>query len=302
MSDKKILDIINSVNKIIKLKDPTYVTLEKWKRPNGLKISQIRVPIGVIGIIYESRPNVTADASALSLKSGNTIILRGGSESFYSSNAIVKSIRKGLKKTAVPVECVQMINTIDRKAVDVLLSMNNYIVGISINAKMRRTGICGATETLLCHKDVKQTILPEVIDSLSSAGCEIRGDKEVKKLSKVIISANERDWTTEYLDSIISVKIVSNVNEAITHIEKYGSNHTDSIITENNKTAELFLEKVNSAIVLHNASPQYADGGEFGMGAEMGIATGKLHARGPVGLEQLTTYKYQIRGKGQVRP
>ena len=167
---------------------------------------------------------------------------------------------------------------------------------------MRRTGICGATETLLCHKDVKQTILPEVINSLSSAGCEIRGDKEVKKLSKVIISANERDWTTEYLDSIISVKIVSNVNEAITHIEKYGSNHTDSIITENNKTAELFLEKVNSAIVLHNASTQYADGGEFGMGAEMGIATGKLHARGPVGLEQLTTYKYQIRGKGQVRP
>ena len=346
LNEQRIKDMVDGVRAIEKLSDPVGKEIKKWKRPNGLKISQIRVPIGVIGIIYESRPNVTADASALSLKSGNTIILRGGSESFYSSNAIVKSIRKGLKKTAVPVECVQMINTIDRKAVDVLLSMNNYIdliiprggkslvakiqtnskvptlshldglchtyidrdadikkaVGISINAKMRRTGICGATETLLCHKDVKQTILPEVINSLSSAGCEIRGDKEVKKLSKVIISANERDWTTEYLDSIISVKIVSNVNEAITHIEKYGSNHTDSIITENNKTAELFLEKVNSAIVLHNASTQYADGGEFGMGAEMGIATGKLHARGPVGLEQLTTYKYQIRGKGQVRP
>lgn len=180
--------------------------------------------------------------------------------------------------------------------------MKKKAINISINAKMRRTGICGATETLLCHKKVKNTILPKVINGLLSSGCEIRGDKEVKKINQCILNANQTDWTTEYLDSIISIKIVSNVGEAIDHIEKYGSNHTDSIITENKNTAEFFLDKVNSAIVLHNASTQYADGGEFGMGAEMGIATGKLHARGPVGLEQLTTYKYQIRGKGQVRP
>ena len=346
LNNDRIKDITNSIRNISILSDPIGSEIKKWNRPNGLNISQIRVPLGVIGIIYESRPNVAADASALSLKSGNTIILRGGSESFYSSKAIVESIRTGLKKTDISYESVQMIGTIDRDAVGILLSMNKYIdliiprggksliervqkdskiatlahldglchtyidedadekmaINVAINAKMRRTGICGATETLLCHKNLKNTILRKVINGLIDAGCEIRGDDEVIKLNKNIQSANEKDWNTEYLDSIISIKLVSNANEAIKHIEKYGSNHTDSIITENKETAETFLKEVNSAIVLHNASTQYADGGEFGMGSEMGIATGKLHARGPVGLEQLTTYKYQIRGNGQVRP
>jgi len=346
LNNDRIKDITNSIRNISILSDPIGSEIKKWNRPNGLNISQIRVPLGVIGIIYESRPNVAADASALALKSGNTIILRGGSESFYSSKAIVESIRTGLKKTDISYESVQMIGTIDRDAVGILLSMNKYIdliiprggksliervqkdskiatlahldglchtyidedadekmaINVAINAKMRRTGICGATETLLCHKNLKNTILRKVINGLIDAGCEIRGDDEVIKLNKNIQSANEKDWNTEYLDSIISIKLVSNANEAIKHIEKYGSNHTDSIITENKETAETFLKEVNSAIVLHNASTQYADGGEFGMGSEMGIATGKLHARGPVGLEQLTTYKYQIRGNGQVRP
>ena len=346
LNNDRIKDITNSIREITILSDPIGSEIKKWDRPNGLNISQIRVPLGVIGIIYESRPNVAADASALSLKSGNTIILRGGSESFYSSKAIVESIQTGLKKTDISPESVQMIDTIDRDAVGILLSMNKYIdliiprggksliervqkdskiatlshldglchtyidedadekmaINIAINAKMRRTGICGATETLLCHKNLKNTVLCKVINGLMNAGCEIRGDDEVIKLNKNIQRASEKDWNTEYLDSIISIKLVSNVNEAIKHIEKYGSNHTDSIITENKDTAETFLKEVNSAIVLHNASTQYADGGEFGMGSEMGIATGKLHARGPVGLEQLTTYKYQIRGNGQVRP
>ncbi|PPR29894.1 MAG: Gamma-glutamyl phosphate reductase [Alphaproteobacteria bacterium MarineAlpha9_Bin1] len=346
LNKNRIKDMTNSVRKISKLPDPIGTEIRKWERPNGLNISQIRVPIGVIGIIYESRPNVTVDASSLSLKSGNSIILRGGSESFNSSKAIVESIHEALQNTSIPIGSVQMIDTIDREAVGVMLSMNKYIdlivprggksliakvqmdskiptlahldglchtyvdtdadedmsIKIAINAKMRRTGICGATETLLCHNNIRNSILPKIIDGLISSGCEIRGDEEVKKLNKKILKAKEEDWSTEYLDSIISIKLVSNVNEAIRHIEKYGSNHTDSIITENKNTAEIFLEKVNSAIVLHNASTQYADGGEFGMGAEMGIATGKLHARGPVGLEQLTTYKYQIRGNGQVRP
>ena len=346
LNNDRIKDITNSIREISILSDPIGSEIKKWDRPNGLNISQIRVPLGVIGIIYESRPNVAADASALSLKSGNTIILRGGSESFYSSRAIVESIQTGLKKTDISPESVQMIDTIDRDAVGILLSMNKYIdliiprggksliervqkdskiatlahldglchtyidedadekmaINIAINAKMRRTGICGATETLLCHRNLKSSVLCKVINGLMNAGCEIRGDDEVIKLNKNIQLANEKDWNTEYLDSIISIKLVSNVNEAIKHIEKYGSNHTDSIITENKDTAETFLKEVNSAIVLHNASTQYADGGEFGMGSEMGIATGKLHARGPVGLEQLTTYKYQIRGNGQVRP
>ena len=346
LNNDRIKDITNSIREISILSDPIGSEIKKWDRPNGLNISQIRVPLGVIGIIYESRPNVAADASALSLKSGNTIILRGGSESFYSSKAIVESIQTGLKKTDISPESVQMIDTIDRDAVGILLSMNKYIdliiprggksliervqkdskiatlahldglchtyidedadekmaINIAINAKMRRTGICGATETLLCHRNLKNTVLCKVINGLMNAGCEIRGDGEVIKLNKNIRHANEKDWNTEYLDSIISIKLVSDVNEAIKHIEKYGSNHTDSIITENKDTAEIFLKEVNSAIVLHNASTQYADGGEFGMGSEMGIATGKLHARGPVGLEQLTTYKYQIRGNGQVRP
>jgi len=346
LDESRIDSIINGVYNIIKLDDPIGTEIKRWKPSNEIDMTQIRVPIGVIGIIYESRPNVTADASALALKSGNSIILRGGSESFYSSSAIVKSIKNGLKKSKISEDCVHMINTIDRDAVGLLLNMSKYVsliiprggkaliervlidskipvlshldglchtyidvdanktmaLDIVLNAKMRRTGICGATETLLCHKDVIDSILPNIISKLIEKGCEIRADKRIQTLNKAIKNATKEDWQTEYLDKILSIKSVSNVSEAIKHIENFGSNHTDAIITDNKDTAEFFLKEVNSAIVLHNASTQYADGGEFGMGAEMGIATGKIHARGPVGLEQLTTYKYQLRGNGQVRP
>ena len=346
LDKKRIENMIDGVNNIIKLEDPVGKIIKSWTPKNGIKMSQTRVPIGVIGIIYESRPNVTVDASTLALKSGNAIILRGGSESFYSSKVITASIRNALKKSSLPVDSVQMINTVDRRAVGKLLKMNELInliiprggksliervqkdskipvlshldglchtfidkkadkqmsLEIALNAKMRRTGICGATETLLCHKDSSQNILPEIITKLIEKGCEVRGDKTVQSINNNVKPASNKDWQTEYLDSIISIKIVNDVFDAIEHIEKYGSNHTDAIITNNIRNAEIFLNNVNSAIVIHNASTQYADGGEFGMGAEMGIATGKLHARGPVALEELTTYKYQLRGKGQVRP
>lgn len=346
LDKKRIENMIDGVNNIIKLEDPVGKIIKSWTPKNGIKMSQTRVPIGVIGIIYESRPNVTVDASTLALKSGNAIILRGGSESFYSSKVITASIRNALKKSSLPVDSVQMLNTVDRRAVGKLLKMNELInliiprggksliervqkdskipvlshldglchtfidkkadkqmsLEIALNAKMRRTGICGATETLLCHKDSSQNILPEIITKLIEKGCEVRGDKTVQSINNDVKPASNKDWQTEYLDSIISIKIVNDVFDAIEHIEKYGSNHTDAIITNNIRNAEIFLNNVNSAIVIHNASTQYADGGEFGMGAEMGIATGKLHARGPVALEELTTYKYQLRGKGQVRP
>ena len=346
LDKKRIENMIDGVNNIIKLEDPVGKIIKSWTPKNGIKMSQTRVPIGVIGIIYESRPNVTVDASTLALKSGNAIILRGGSESFYSSKVITASIRNALKKSSLPIDSVQMINTVDRRAVGKLLKMNELInliiprggksliervqkdskipvlshldglchtfidkkadkqmsLEIALNAKMRRTGICGATETLLCHKDSSQNILPEIITKLIEKGCEVRGDKTVQSINNNVKPASNKDWQTEYLDSIISIKIVNDVFDAIEHIEKYGSNHTDAIITNNIRNAEIFLNNVNSAIVIHNASTQYADGGEFGMGAEMGIATGKLHARGPVALEELTTYKYQLRGKGQVRP
>ncbi len=346
LNESRIKDMIQGLHNIILLEDPIGSEIKNWTPKNGINMSQKRVPIGVIGIIYESRPNVTADASALSLKSGNSIILRGGSESFNSSAAIVNSIKKGLRKSNISEDCVQIVNTINREAVGELLRMNKYInliiprggksliarvqleskiavlshldglchtyidkeankemsLNIVMNAKMRRTGICGATETLLCHKEIIDSILPDIVKNLINQGCEVRGDQYIQSLNENIKTATEEDWATEYLDKIISIKAVNNVSEAIRHIELYGSNHTDAIITENNETAETFLNEVNSAIVLHNASTQYADGGEFGMGAEMGIATGKLHARGPVGLEQLTTYKYQLRGNGQVRP
>ena len=346
LDKKRIKDMIDGLNNIIKLEDPVGKIIKSWTPKNGIKMSQTRVPIGVIGIIYESRPNVTVDASALSLKSGNAIILRGGSESFYSSKVITNSIRDALKKSSLPIDSVQMINTIDRNAVGKLLKMNNLVnliiprggksliervqkdskipvlshldglchtyidknadkkmsLQIALNAKMRRTGICGATETLLCHKDSSNNILPEIVNKLIENGCEVRGDKFVQTINKNVKAVSKLDWQTEYLDSIISIKIVDDILDAIDHIEKYGSNHTDAIITNNARNAETFLNKVNSAIVIHNASTQYADGGEFGMGAEMGIATGKLHARGPVALEELTTYKYQLRGKGQIRP
>ena len=346
LNESRINDMIKGLDNIILLNDPIGSEIKKWTPKNGIIMSQTRVPIGVIGIIYESRPNVTADASALALKSGNAIILRGGSESFHSSSAIVKSIKNGLKESDISEDCIQMVNTISRDAVGALLNMSKYInliiprggkaliervqidskiavlshldglchtyidkdadkemaTDIVINAKMRRTGICGATETLLCHKEVINSILPDIIEKLMSQGCEVRADENIQPLNKNINNATTKDWETEYLDKIISIKSVNDLSDAINHIEQFGSNHTDAIITENATTAEAFLKEVNSAIVLHNASTQYADGGEFGMGAEMGIATGKLHARGPVGLEQLTTYKYQLRGNGQVRP
>ena len=346
LDESRIESIVNGIYNILKLEDPIGSEIKRWTPSNEIDMSQVRVPIGVIGIIYESRPNVTADATALALKSGNSIILRGGSESFYSSSAIVKSIKNGLKESKISENCVHMINTINRDAVGLLLNMSQYIsliiprggkeliervqidskipvlshldglchtyidldankdmaLDIVFNAKMRRTGVCGATETLLCHKDVIDTILPDIINKLLDQGCEIRADKSIKALDKAIKNATKEDWQTEYLDKILSIKSVENVFDAIKHIEKFGSNHTDAIITNNKDTAEIFLKEINSAIVIHNASTQYADGGEFGMGAEMGIATGKLHARGPVGLEQLTTYKYQLRGNGQVRP
>lgn len=346
LDKKRIKDITDGIGNIVKLDDPIGKPIKKWTPKNGINMCQTRVPIGVIGIIYESRPNVTVDASALSLKSGNSIILRGGSESFYSSKALTNSMRNALKISALPVDSIQMVNTVDRNIVGKLLKMSDFInliiprggksliervqkdskipvlshldglchtfidkkanknmaIEVALNAKMRRTGICGATETLLCHKEIVNSILPAIIVKLLKSGCEIRGDKFVQRISDKVLPACELDWKTEYLDSIISIKTVNDVYDAIKHIEKYGSNHTDAIITENKRNAEIFLNNVNSAIVIHNASTQYADGGEFGMGAEMGIATGKLHARGPVALEELTTYKYQLRGKGQTRP
>ena len=346
LDKERIQNIVDGINNIIKLEDPVGKIIKSWTPKNGIKMCQTRVPIGVIGIIYESRPNVTVDASSLSLKSSNAIILRGGSESFYSSKALTNSIRNALKDSDLPIDSVQMINTVDRSAVGKLLKMSelvnliiprggksliervqkdskipvlshldglchtfidnkankNMSINIALNAKMRRTGICGATETLLCHREASTTILPDIINNLLNEGCEVRGDKIVQSINSDVKPATKLDWYTEYLDSIISIKIVDDVYDAINHIEKYGSNHTDAIITENKRNAEIFLNSVNSAIVIHNASTQYADGGEFGMGAEMGIATGKLHARGPVALEELTTYKYQLRGKGHTRP
>ncbi|HRW28515.1 MAG TPA: glutamate-5-semialdehyde dehydrogenase [Emcibacteraceae bacterium] len=346
LDETRIESIARSIEDIIDLKDPIGDILSEKIRPNGLKISQVRVPLGVIGIIFESRPNVTADAGTLCLKSGNASILRCGSESAHSSRMIHACLVKGLKKAGLPEEAIQLIPTQDRAAVGELLKLSEYVdiivprggksliervqnesrvpvmahldgichvyidadadlekaVSISVNAKMRRTGICGSAETLLIDKKAIDSHLTPILSALHEKGCEIRGDKDVVKAFNESREATEEDWGTEYLDAIISVRVVDGVQGAIDHIAKYGSNHTDSIITENSKAAEKFLNEVDSAIVMHNASTQYADGGEFGMGAEIGISTGKMHARGPVGLEQLTSYKYQVRGNGQIRP
>ncbi len=346
LDQERIEAIAASIEDIAKLEDPIGNILGEKTRPNGLKISRIRVPLGVIGIIFESRPNVTADAGVLCLKSGNASILRCGSESENSSSAIHRCLTKGLVEAGLPEACIQLIPTQDRSAVGELLKLSEYVdiivprggksliervqndsripvmahldgvchvyidsdadlekaVNISLNAKMRRTGICGSAETLLVDEKVVTTHLPIILDTLYDGGCEIRGDQKILNLYPRAVKASEEDWFTEYLDAIISVKIVDGVQGAIDHIAKYGSNHTDCIITENKATAEKFLSEVDSAIVIHNASTQYADGGEFGMGAEIGISTGKMHARGPVGLEQLTSYKYQVRGNGQTRP
>lgn len=326
--------------------DPLGAVLERWERPNGLRFEKVRVPLGVIAIIFESRPNVTADAGGLCLKSGNAAILRGGSESFHSGRAILAALHEGLDAAGLPRDAIQAPPTTDRAAVGELLTMTRWIdvviprggkslTGrvaaesrvpviyhldgichvyldkdadadkarrVTLNAKMRRTGICGAAETLLVHKDVAASLLPPILDDLIQAGCEVRGDEGVRALDARVKPATDEDWDTEYLDAILSVKLVDGVDTAIDHIGRHGSHHTDSIVTENAATAERFLTRVDSGIVLHNASTQFADGGEFGFGAEIGISTGKLHARGPVGAEQLTSYKYVVRGDGHTRP
>lgn len=346
LSDTRIDAMAKGLEEIAALEDPVGKNLARWQRPNGMVINRVSVPLGVIGIIYESRPNVTADAGALCMKSGNAAILRGGSESLHSSEAIVACLHQGLKVAGLPADAVQLVPTKDREAVGILLTMQQYIdvivprggkglcervmkesriptilhlegnchtylhadadpemaKTVVANAKMRRTGICGATESLVVDRVVLHTVFPEVVKELKSLGCEIRGDKEAQTVDTAIQPASEQDWGTEYLAPILSVKTVGGLEEAIAFINQYSSHHTDAIITKNADAAGVFLKKVDSAIVMHNASTQFADGGEFGMGAEIGISTGRLHARGPVGVEQLTTYKYVVEGTGQIRP
>ncbi len=347
LNPERVEAMATGLEDIAKLEDPVGATIAQWTQPNGLEFSRVRVPIGVIGIIYESRPNVTADAGALCMKSGNAAILRGGSDSINSSGAIVKCLQAGLLEAGLPQAAIQMVTTTDRDAVGMMLTGldgsldlivprgGKSLVGrvqdearvpvfahleglchvfvdkdadvqmardIVVNAKMRRTGICGSAETVLIDRAGVDQHLQPVIDALIDAGCTIRGGDIASAADNRVEKATQEDWTTEYLDSIISMKVVDGVDGAMEHIARYGSQHTDSIITENAETAGRFLNEVDSAIVLHNASTQFADGGEFGFGAEIGIATGKMHARGPVGLEQLTSFKYQVRGTGQVRP
>jgi glutamate-5-semialdehyde dehydrogenase len=353
MLDRLMLDadrvegMAAGIEAVAKLHDPIGQVLAEWERPNGLRIQRVSVPLGVIGIIYESRPNVTADAAALCLKSGNAAILRGGSESFHSSQAIYQCLREGLVAAGIDADAVQMVPTTDRAAVGYLLSsmgewldvvvprggkslikrvqeearvpVIGHLEGIChvylheaagtdmardvvLNAKMRRTGICGAAETVLVDRPAAERLLPAISAALIDAGCEIRGDDAVCDVVPEAQAASNEDWSTEYLDAIISIRVVDGIDQAIAHIAEFGSGHTESIITEDDAAAEQFLNEVDSAILLHNASTQFADGGEFGMGAEIGIATGRVHARGPVGAEQLTSYKYVVRGSGQTRP
>ena len=347
LDNKKIDQIRNSIKEIIKFKDPLGKTLSSWKRPNGIIIKRVTIPIGTIGVIYESRPNVTSDVSALCFKSGNVVILRGGSEAFHSNKILAKLFKKALKKKKCNQNCVQFVENKDRKHVDYLLSnMENFIdiiiprggknlvkkvfkkTTVSIighyeglchvyvdreadlnmamkvvkNSKMRNVSICGAAETLLIDKMCLKTHCKSILDQLIKMNCKIIGDKIIKKfISGNIKIATEKDWKTEYLSPIISVKCVNGVEQAIDHINKYGSSHTDSIVTKNKKTAKKFLSGIKSSIAIHNASTQFADGGEFGFGAEVGISTNKLHPRGPIGIDQLTTYKYILEGKGQIR-
>jgi glutamate-5-semialdehyde dehydrogenase len=335
------------VEQVAALPDPVGTVSAEWTRPNGLRIQRVRVPLGVIGIIYESRPNVTCDAGALCLKSGNAAILRGGSESHHSSTAIHACLLEGLRAAGLPEACIQLVPTTDRAAVGYMLAAMSEFIDVIVprggksliarvqqearvpvighlegnchvyvdraadlsmartivrNAKLRRTGICGAAETLLVDEGCAGTHLAPIVRDLLDAGCEVRGDARVQSADPRVRPATEDDWYTEYLDAIIAARVVSGVDEAIAHIGRYGSAHTESIVTEDPVAAERFLTRVDSAIVLHNASTQFADGGEFGMGAEIGISTDRFHARGPVGVEQLTSYKYVVRGSGQVRP
>ncbi len=346
LDEQRVEAIAKGVESVAALPDPIGQELARWTRPNGLDIARVAVPLGVIGIIYESRPNVTADAGALCLRSGNAAILRGGSESALSSGRLAAAMRSALKAEGLPEDAVQLVATTDRAAVGLMLGglagtldvivprggrslvervqaearvpvighleglCHTYIhsaadpdkaISITLNAKMRRTGICGATETLLIDDRVAGILLPAIAEALSAAGCELRGDQRAQAILPGIRAATDEDWATEYLDAILSVAVVDDLDDAIAHISRWSSGHTDAIITEDQKAAERFLDEIDSAIVLHNASTQFADGGEFGMGAEIGIATGRIHARGPVGAEQLTTYKYTVRGSGQVR-
>ena len=347
LNDKKISSIIQSIKKIIKLKDPTNIILEKWKRPNGLRISKISIPIGVIGVIYESRPNVTSDVASLCFKSGNCVILKGGSEAFYSNQILSKLFRKSLKKNKLNENFVQFINIKKRSVVDFLLTSMSKFIDIIIprggknlvkkvqqlssvptighlegichsyldkdanpsiakkiihNAKLRNTAICGATETILLHEKIINKFGIEVLKNLEKNGCQIKADVKIRKLyNGKIQKAYIKDWSTEYLAPIVSVKSVKNIDQAIQHINKYGTMHTDCIVTQNKKAAKKFLNEVKSSIAMHNTSTQFADGGEFGFGGEVGISTSKMPPRGPVGLNQLVSYKYQITSKGKIR-
>ena len=347
LTETRIRDMANGIRAIADLKDPIGEVIAEWDRPNGLHIERVRTPLGVIGVIYESRPNVTADAGALCLAAGNAVILRGGSDSINSSQAIHACLVRGLTDAGLPEAAIQMVPTTDRAAVGAMLAglggnldvivprggkslvarvqtearvpvfahlegiCHLYIdksakldmaVEIAVNAKMRRTGICGSAETLLVDRACAATHLKPILDALAAKGCEIRASEEVMALVPTLKPATEEDWSTEYLDAIISVALVDGIGGAIDHIARYSSNHTEAIVAEDASAVERFFNEIDSAILLHNASTQFADGGEFGMGAEIGIATGKMHARGPVGVEQLTSFKYRVRGNGQVRP
>jgi glutamate-5-semialdehyde dehydrogenase len=345
LNGKRIEKMASGIKEVIKLKDPVGAVIKRWKRPNGLKISKIRVPIGVIGIIYEARPNVTSDSASLCLKAGNAVILRGGSESFNSNKKIVEILKSALKKSNLPEEAVQFVSTTKREAVDELLKLNDYIdliiprggeglikkvvesslipvikhykgvchvyvdrfanldmaKDICFNAKVQRPGVCNAMETMLVDEKIAKKFLTKMIEKFKSAGVEIRGCAKTRRIVKDIKSAKESDWYEEYLDLILAVKVVSGLDEAIEHINTYGSNHSDAIVTDDRARASRFLNEVDSAAVFVNASTRFTDGGEFGLGAEIGISTDKLHARGPMGLEELTTYKYIVFGDGQVR-
>ena len=347
LDNKKISNIISSIKKIIKLKDPTNIVLDNWKRPNGLSISKVSIPIGVIGVIYESRPNVTSDVASLCFKSGNAAILKGGSEAFYSNLILSKLFRKSLRKNNINENFVQFINIKNRKVVDYLLKNMNKFIDVIIprggkklvkkvqdlssvptighlegichsyvdkdanpqiakkviyNSKLRNTAICGATETILLHEKIIKKFGNQILKILEDNGCKIIGDNKIRKLyNKKITKASIKDWSKEYLTSIVSVKSVKNIDEAILHINKYGTMHTDCIITQNKKSAKKFLNEVKSSIAMHNTSTQFADGGEFGFGGEVGISTSTLPPRGPVGLNQLVSYKYKVTSKGAIR-
>jgi len=347
LDDARVAAMADGVETVARLADPVGTVADAWTRPNGMRIERVRVPLGVVGVIYESRPNVTADAGVLCLKAGNAAILRGGSESFRSGRAIHAALVSGLRAAGLTEDAIQLVPTRDRAAVGLMLAGlegaidvivprgGKGLVGrvqsearvpvfahlegnchvyvdkaadldmakrIVLNAKMRRTGVCGAAETLLVDRAAAEADLKPLVTTLLDAGCEVRGDRETQSADARVKPATEDDWSTEFLDAIIAVKVVDGVDEAIAHVERYGSHHTDAIVTADQTAADKFLAQVDSAIVLHNASTQFADGGEFGFGAEIGIATGRMHARGPVGVEQLTTFKYRVLGSGQTRP